>query len=495
MLLESFSALAFLVLVGFVPFATPRPAGTPPTEGEATPSTSAEGPHGQISEALRNMPLFSPPSFAYAGGFPILPPPTPLGQSSASHWPQQGFAHPFTPSTNVVPGFAAPAAFPPVAGRPGWHVGLSPHQGEAGPSTPAGALHGPVHRPPYSGPPHYPQSSSFAGPSGVLPTAQQPRTQQSRSRRARTQQPRSRPPRSRPPRSRQDRPSSSRVPPAAPDVPGTSHSAGLTDAGSNLVPVDPSKEGQGLTNWLNDMRRALGNRMLQFFVADGQTPAFSRVFVARHGSEPQDHLLYTGLQEESSSGEEANHLVRQIEVGRIYKPTTALLGDPPKRTYVYLNSRANTKYLNQQYFEGRLHFFPLNNNELIWDRLNPLFKEGRVVALPPRLAHGLPLLVRGHTPNTAMMNRIQAMTGVWKGDTRQVVSLWSPVLHSKDRTTIVLYGIAQVDMRDHTDFSNRIINMAKNYKDVPGSAFYHIDHDFPPELLEVLQKEVANAKQ
>lgn len=488
-LLESFFALAFLVLVGFVPFATPRPAGTPPTEGEATPSTPVEGPHGQIPEALRDIPLFSPGPFAYAGGFPLLPPSTPLGQPSASHWPQQGFAHPFTPSTNVVPGFAAPAAFPPVAGRPGWHVGLSPHQAEAGPSTPAGALHGPVHHPPYSGPPHYPQSSTFAGPSGVLPTAQQPRTQQSRSRRPRTQQPRSRPP-----RSRQDRPSSSRVPPAAPDVPGTSHSAGLTDAGSNLVPVDPSKEGQDLTNWLNDMRRALGNSMLQFFVADGQSPTLSRVFVARHGSDPQDHLLYTGLQEESSSGEEVQHLVRQIEVGRRYKPTTALLGDPAKRTYVYLNSRVNTDYLNRRYFEGRLHFFPLNNNELNWERLNPLFKEGRVVALPSGSAHGLPLLVRGHTAKTSMMDRIQAMTGVWKGDTKQVVSLWSPVLHSKDRTTIVLYGIAQVDMRNSQDFSKRIINMAKSYKDVPGSAFYHIGRDFPPELLDQLSKAVENAK-
>lgn len=117
------------------------------------------------------------------------------------------------------------------------------------------------------------------------------------------------------------------------------------------------------------------------------------------------------------------------------------------RTYVYLDSRFNMDWYNHMYFSNRLRFIPIRAEGMSWKTMNNLFTRRRfVLVLPPLAPNGLPLLVARHTFQNGMAE-VQDFVPDGLEDPRQIVSLWSPALHGMDRTTMVPYGIGQLDMR------------------------------------------------
>ncbi|SPO27083.1 uncharacterized protein UTRI_10692 [Ustilago trichophora] len=242
--------------------------------------------------------------------------------------------------------------------------------------------------------------------------------------------------------------------------------------------------------WRDSMRRALGNPNLEFTSLPDEFSPVSRLLVAKDPASQDDHHPVTAsLQEQPPKIEGKQHFARRLEgLEKVYTKYLNI-GPGQTRSFIYFNSRSNMNYLNNQYFLNRLHFLPINPQELRWRELNRLFyQRDQFVGLPPRTIHGLPVLLAQHREGTPMMRSIEKFTGELKHQT-QVVSLWSPVLHTKGRTTAVLYGVAQMDRSDTVPaqyilsdtrtlmYLNRLETERENKNKWDGA--YYLKDDFP----------------
>ncbi|KIS69600.1 effector family protein Eff1-5 [Mycosarcoma maydis] len=207
-----------------------------------------------------------------------------------------------------------------------------------------------------------------------------------------------------------------------------------------------------MREWEDSMKTVLGNPFLEFRSAELMDPSKPLLIVAQNAWDVRDrHPL-------SSSGAFAN-LPTYSREGRhthfMYRLTNVVSVQLQKlgwkstrnRILVYLNSRFNMDYLNNEYFLGKLRFLPIDTHKLTRGLLDKVFSERkRVMLLPPRSEHGLSLVLARHNDDASWLHELQQVTGPLQ-DARQLVSLWSPILRDKYRTTLVLYGVAQLDAR------------------------------------------------
>ncbi|SPO27084.1 uncharacterized protein UTRI_10693 [Ustilago trichophora] len=231
----------------------------------------------------------------------------------------------------------------------------------------------------------------------------------------------------------------SRIPLKQPDVPKQPKANRRSHALTQLQTT--------VEEWHDTMRRALGNPNLEFESLEDESRGGSRLFVAQDRAHEEDHHPFTtSLPSPSSNSDGKVHFVRSLAELRKIVPLKLENRNP--RFFIYLNSQSNMNYLNKEYFLNRMHFFPIDPKHFQWEELNVLFKARKhFVGLPPRTEHGLPVLMARHVDGTDAITRIQKFTGAFE-DQAQIVSLWSPVLHMKGRTTFVLYGVGQLNRGD-----------------------------------------------
>ena len=244
--------------------------------------------------------------------------------------------------------------------------------------------------------------------------------------------------------------------------------------------------GQKFRQWEQSMRIALGNPLLEFHALDGLDIRSRTIFVAQHRGLAQDrHTTLGSLQRLSPNSAEARslwagHFLSKVRGLRGQKTKVADFSPSEDRTFVYLDSRHNMDYLNREYFRNHLELFPLKAERLQWSFLNYIIAHRHSTKiLPARTEHGLPLIVARHSPGTPVMSSIQRVMGVPLVYDRQVVSLWSPVLVSKTRTTIVLYGIGQLDTRHGPETVERLEELAAEGQNRPLTAAYYLAQDWP----------------
>ncbi len=210
--------------------------------------------------------------------------------------------------------------------------------------------------------------------------------------------------------------------------------------------------------WTQALRTILGNPYLQFTSVGDEEGSRSRVVVARDRLLRADRLvppaagermLWGSLKAEKSDKKAGlKHFLYRLHNAQTVKIGEMTSRATTGRTYVYLDSRFNMDWYNHMYFSNRLRFIPIRAEAMSWRTINNLFTRRRfVLALPSLSPNGLPLLVGRHTFQNGM-HEVQDLFPDGLEDRRQIVSLWSPALHGMDRTTMVLYGIGQLDMRD-----------------------------------------------
>ncbi|ETS59598.1 hypothetical protein PaG_06522 [Moesziomyces aphidis] len=210
--------------------------------------------------------------------------------------------------------------------------------------------------------------------------------------------------------------------------------------------------------WTQALRTILGNPYLQFTSVGDEEGSRSRVVVARDRLLRADRLvppaagermLWGSLKAEKSDKKAGlKHFLYRLHNAQAVKMGEMTSRATTGRTYVYLDSRFNMDWYNHMYFGNRLRFIPIRAEGMSWRTMNNLFMRRRfVLALPSLSPNGLPLLVGRHTFQNGM-HEVQDFFPDGLEDPRQIVSLWSPALHGMDRTTMVLYGIGQLDMRD-----------------------------------------------
>lgn len=281
------------------------------------------------------------------------------------------------------------------------------------------------------------------------------------------------------------------------DFPGTTPPTSQPEVGMGTAVVPPSPftpsrsgplpqveflltNGKPIGEWEDNMRTALGNPFLQFHALDGRHRTSSRLFVAQHGMLELDHHPTSAPLSQLLSGSDEWHFTGSLKYARTVNLRDVNLGQSHSRVIVYLNSRLNTQYLSEQYFLNQLHFLPIDPQKLRWDVLNNLFtNRARIYVFPPRERHGLPLLVAPHNMGTGKVRSIMEFTGRFEDDS-QLVSLWSPLLHEKQRTTLVFYGIGQLDYRNAAATSKYLDNLADAWEyDVRWGAQYYLGKDWP----------------
>ncbi|CBQ72684.1 conserved hypothetical Ustilaginaceae-specific protein [Sporisorium reilianum SRZ2] len=155
------------------------------------------------------------------------------------------------------------------------------------------------------------------------------------------------------------------------------------------------------------------------------------------------------------------------------KPHLQEVGELDGRIFVYLDSSDNIDDLNKKYFDNKLHILPIVPEELKWDKLSKLHLGDRVPVLPALESNGLPLIADHHVGS-----RLRPDSFLFKLTDRQglhhLLSLWSPVLHDGERSTIVLYGVAEIPMRATETLKRASGKMQKTYGEGPYPYAFHL---------------------
>lgn len=253
-----------------------------------------------------------------------------------------------------------------------------------------------------------------------------------------------------------------------------SHEAALTHAADDVQETHKKR-----LDWEHNLRKALGRQGLQFTYVKNHYWRKFPVAVAEDTNEVQGHPSVVSppwLPNPHSDEKKQNHFLRDPP----QSARTAVVKDLPKgksdqQYYVHFASKSNLDFLNREYFLNHLRFFPVNTKELTKSELNKLFSERRILhVFPPRTEHGLALLVARHDPTKATeLPYLEALTG--QESTDQVVSLWSPILKSDGRTTMVLYGIGQLDPNHRESVIKHLFSLGDSVRRESYSAVYALD--------------------
>ncbi|KAJ9480256.1 hypothetical protein PHBOTO_003478 [Pseudozyma hubeiensis] len=240
--------------------------------------------------------------------------------------------------------------------------------------------------------------------------------------------------------------------------------------------------------WEEDMRKALGNSLLKFEGIDPLSPNTPRVYVAKDIIHKADHHPSTLVRTLPSSSEPlteaqrlttSTHFMRRLHTGLIVKLPDLPWKKERNRMFVYLDSVRNTAYLNREYFLNHLQFLPINPQKLSWDLLLTIFSDRKqLVVLPPRTEHGLSLMLAQHEEATKRMALLQEATGKLEDD-RQIVSLWSPILKDKYRSTVVLYGFAKLDRSYEGETLRHLQRLCADWKGPAWDAAYYLEKHWP----------------
>ncbi|GAC93050.1 hypothetical protein PHSY_000611 [Pseudozyma hubeiensis SY62] len=248
--------------------------------------------------------------------------------------------------------------------------------------------------------------------------------------------------------------------------------------------------------WEEDMRKALGNPRLKFDGVDTQSPYKPRIFVAKDMVDLNDHhssMLVRTLPSSSEPLTEAQrlttstHFMRRLHTGLVVKLKDLPWKTERNRMFVYLNSIRNTAYLNEEYFLNHLTFLPVNSPRLSWDLLLTIFSDRKqLIVLPPRTEHGLSLMLAQHEEATKRMGLLQEVTGKLEDD-RQIVSLWSPILKDKYRSTVVLYGFAKLDRSYEGETLRHLQRLCASWKGPAWDAAYYLQKHWPEGFVEAAE--------
>ncbi|SJX62515.1 related to effector family protein Eff1 [Sporisorium reilianum f. sp. reilianum] len=156
------------------------------------------------------------------------------------------------------------------------------------------------------------------------------------------------------------------------------------------------------------------------------------------------------------------------------KPYLQEVGEPDRRIFVYLDSSDNMDHLNKNYFDNKLRILTIVPEELKWDKLSKLHLGDRVPYVLPALeSNDLPLIADHHVGSRlrpdSFLSKLTDRQGL-----HHLLSLWSPVLHDGERSTIVLYGVAEIPMRATETLERASGKMQKTYGEGPYPYAFHL---------------------
>lgn len=243
-------------------------------------------------------------------------------------------------------------------------------------------------------------------------------------------------------------------------------------AGSNvaLIPATAPQPApvQHVTHeeWQENMRKALRNPSLVFINTDKQYPIHPRLFIAYNPTNPTDlHLMSSPQQGQPSLSAGKKHFLINSEAFIKLQSKSLPLGHTRLQTMVYLNSQSNMDFISREYFQGKMHFLPINIDKVMWRRLNLLLTDrSHLYLAPPLEKHGLGLLLGMHR-NGQRVNEIEEMTGPVTSR-NQIVTIWSPILLDGSRTTVVFYGVGQLDATELEKTQQHLANVASRWSGV-----------------------------
>ncbi|SPO27085.1 uncharacterized protein UTRI_10694 [Ustilago trichophora] len=234
-----------------------------------------------------------------------------------------------------------------------------------------------------------------------------------------------------------------------------------TSAGT--VSVTRGKQAIG-RNWQHTMQTILRNPKIRLRAVENGPGRESRVFVAEQADDVADHhadTLTSNLHQQRTGGD---HFFGQLENFGRNELKSLNLGSTKARTFIYYDSRAHMRYLNNNYFQGRLRFLPIRTKALTPGNLNHmLLRTQQAVTLPPIKKGDWPILAIRHAQNRQMIQRIRSITG-HLGNADHLVSFWSPMMYEDGRRAFVLYGIGQLAEHNVEETSEHLRKMMGLYK-------------------------------
>lgn len=223
--------------------------------------------------------------------------------------------------------------------------------------------------------------------------------------------------------------------------------------------------------WRQRLQKVLGSKRLELVAASPAPGLSDKVYIAEDGYAVNDDHLAHGLAPKRGGGIHFLGTTGELKMQRV---DSLDKGSFNRRVYVWWNNRLNMAYLNEKYFLNKLRFLPIDTKHLRASLLNRMHLGRKIqYVLPPVSEHGLPLIVDRH--DGTVLGPIAPMSMLTKQTSPgHAISLWSPILYDGERSTIVLYGIAELDYNYRNEVFDHLRRLQRESSNVALSSSYNL---------------------